>query len=377
MSDGARALARVDRAETTSPFQHRAVPEAGFFDRLFRRARPDLATIAIENLLAGATPDAISWTAIVECGQRYHLSERVHREVARKLFGKAYQAVVADDVITDSEVAYLFSLRRLLDIGEDDVIALEQQTIVPRYERAVQRAIADGVVTAEERSALERLGDALRLSPAIRDHIYRRPVEELLHSALVERVADRRLSPDEFRTFAALASNLGVNPTLDEATERTMHRYALFWRIEHGDVPRIDAPIQLQRGEVCHFQAPAQWLEHRKQTSTIGYYSQGVSIRVVRGVYYRVGASRPHRVTTEGLVPIEQGMLYITNKRVILDGQTRNFALRLSSLIAFQSYSDGVVLEKASGKNPHLIVNGDAELAAVLLGALMRGATAS
>ena len=371
MTDSQFPLQRSQAPANSGPFIRRALGLPSFIDRVFRRQRPDLAAIALENVLADAQPTAISINAVNSIAQRYHLTPSARDRVSSGLFAKAYRAVIADDVISDDEVTYLLALRRLLNIGEDTVIALERETILPRYQRAVSDAIADGKVTTDERAQLNRLAEGLRLSPAIREQIYREPATAMLKAALNERLADRRLSPDEFRTFAALASNIGVQPSFDAATERLMHRYALFWRIEHGDIPAIDAPIQLQRGELCHFQSGAQWLEHRKQTSTVGYSSSGVSVRVMRGVYYHVGASRPQRVTTEGLAVIETGTVYFTNKRVVFSGQIRNFSLRLNSLLAFRVYADGVVLEKATGKHPHLILDGDSELAAVVLGSLL------
>ena len=148
-------------------------------------------------------------------------------------------------------------------------------------------------------------------------------------------------------------------------------RDLLFAAVENGDIPIVDVPIQLQRGEVCHFVTPASWHEFRKSTRTVGYYSQGVSLRIARGVYYRVGASRPQRVTTEGLTEIDAGTLYLTSKRVLFDGATKNSSIRLSNLIGYEVYSDGLKLEKGSGRSPYLLFEGDAELAAVILGRLL------
>jgi len=93
----------------------------------------------------------------------------------------------------------------------------------------------------------------------------------------------------------------------------------------------------------------------------------------MKGVRWRVGSFAPTRVTRDELALIDAGTLYITNKRVIFQGGKKNSAIRLVALIAFQPYSDGLVLEKASGRSPHLILDGDAEAAAaVLSGALAR-----
>jgi hypothetical protein len=294
--------------------------------------------------------------------------------VCDQVWTEAFKALLVDDRISEVEAAYLAALRRPLNIGEDVVIDAERRFTIPRYQKALRDALSDHELSEEERAHLERLAEGLRISPALQRDIYSKDAKDLLQAVLADMLADRRLSPDEFTRFAALATHLGINASFEEATQARMHRYALYWRVEHGDIPVVDVSIVPQRGERCHFVCHGQWLEYRKQTRTTGYYNSGVSIRVARGLYYRVGASRPQHITTEGLTEIDRGTLYLTNKRVLFDGATRNWSVRWASIIAFHACSDGIVLEKGTGRSPHLVLDGDAELAAVLCGALLAGA---
>lgn len=52
------------------------------------------------------------------------------------------------------------------------------------------------------------------------------------------------------------------------------------------------------------------------------------------------------------------------------DGRRNNRAIRYSALIGLAAYSDALVLEKGTGKGPHLVLD-DVELAAVTLSAAM------
>ena len=71
------------------------------------------------------------------------------------------------------------------------------------------------------------------------------------------------------------------------------------------------------------------------------------------------------------LAQIDQGTIYFTNNRIIFDGNSANKTIRLSALIGFEPYSDGVKLEKATGKSPTIVLAGNAELAAMILSALL------
>ena len=46
-------------------------------------------------------------------------------------------------------------------------------------------------------------------------------------------------------------------------------QHSLYWRIGHGDIPTMEGPISLQRGDVCYFCCEARWLEYPKRTQTV------------------------------------------------------------------------------------------------------------
>lgn len=149
---------------------------------------------------------------------------------------------------------------------------------------------------------------------------------------------------------------------------------ALLWRIENGQFPTISVPIALQRGETCYFSCTAGWHELRTKTVRVNYSGVSTSIRICKGVRFRVGSVTPQRVTRDELTHIDDGTLYITNKRIIFDGQRKNSTIRHSALLGLEMYRDGIVLEKATGKSPHLILTGDVELAAVILSSALAAA---
>src|SRR5262249_48160264 len=100
--------------------------------------------------------------------------------------------------------------------------------------------------------------------------------------------------------------------------------------------------------------------------------SQGVSVRLVKGVYYRLGAFKGHKVT----VPKSEwdmGQLVITNKAMFyegLDGKT-TFRVELRDIIALESYSDGLKLvRKAITSKPLIFQFDDAWFATNLISRL-------
>lgn len=73
--------------------------------------------------------------------------------------------------------------------------------------------------------------------------------------------------------------------------------------------------------------------------------SQGVSIRICKGVYYRVGANKGHAVDYTYTNPLGAGTLVITNKNIIFVCE-KAIKIAINKLITFNAYEDGIELMK-------------------------------
>jgi hypothetical protein len=340
--------------------------------RLLRRESPEIARIEIENLLAGARPVELSVRHVSRITEQYRLSPSSAATVHLALYAKAYCAFVSDNRLSDAEAAYLDELRHLLSISDDDVIVVERDTLIPRFEETVTTLIEEGIVTLDERAAIDQLANDLRVSPIVRKELQSKPLTQRLNKAVAERLTNRRLSDEEFEEFVDIARHLGVHPSFDNATPESMHRCAFLWRIESGEFPVIRASVQLRDDELCHFVAPARWLESRSRTFASSQSAPDATVRVARGMSYRVGTSRPRRLTVDELAEVDTGTLYLTSQRVIFQGTDHSFAQSLDSLQSVDVFADGIAFERDADRHPHLVLDDQAEAAAVLLTCLLR-----
>jgi hypothetical protein len=90
--------------------------------------------------------------------------------------------------------------------------------------------------------------------------------------------------------------------------------------------------------------------EIQSRTSYVGG-SQGVSIRITRGVYYRTGAFKGHRVQTQEMVQQDVGSMPVTNQNVYFAGQLKSMRIRLSKIVTVRGYSDGIAITREAA-NP-------------------------
>lgn len=337
--------------------------------RLFKRATPETAKAEIENLLASKHASEIWPAEISAIATKYHLGPSQIHDITLSLWRKSVAAFVADNVLTESEVAYMAALRRTLQICEDDAIQIEREVIHPRFERKVSDVLADGTVSNEEREHLDALGTALRMSATELLALYGPPAGEVVQGKFTDMLSDHRVTPDELASVGRIAEELRVKPSMGPEVESLVRRYAEFWKYENGgQLPRITVSINLQRGEFCHFASAGKWYEPRTKTVTTDFGSVGYSFRIARGVYYRSPRIRATRVRQDVLTLLDEGTVYITNKRVVFDGSARNHSVKIASLLGFEVWSDAIKLEKPTGRSPVIGIDGDVEQAAVILG---------
>jgi hypothetical protein len=133
-------------------------------------------------------------------------------------------------------------------------------------------------------------------------------------------------------------------------------------------VPRIKTdvalPFNLQRSEILVWIfRNSQYFEEkiRTQKSYVGGY-QGVSLRIMKGVYYRVGSFKGHPVvsTTTSMEHIDTGILGITDKHLYFLGSRNSFRIPYKKIVSFIPYDDGIAVHRdAANAKPQIFKTGD------------------
>jgi hypothetical protein len=92
----------------------------------------------------------------------------------------------------------------------------------------------------------------------------------------------------------------------------------------------------------------------------------------MKGVYYRVGSISGQHVTQEEWKLIDQGKVYLTNKRILFVGSKKNSTIRLDKMLSFTPYSDGIQINQETGRSPLLSFSNQVDVFGLLLSRLMR-----
>lgn len=195
------------------------------------------------------------------------------------------------------------------------------------------------------------------------DNIYRTAARERIQEEIAEAVDDYSLSPQEAARIKSLLRLTGVDAGLSREQAGLFELAAFNWLLENGELDAVDAPIDLKKGEECYFGEDVEWFELRKQAKgrTIRYHGVSARIRLAGGVFYRFGeldVSTPPLDTV--LTQIDAGTLYVTNRRIIYDGEAFNRTYRHTELLRVDQLPFGVRLEREKGRSPVLSMSSTA-----------------
>ncbi|MDQ6861274.1 MAG: hypothetical protein M3032_08975 [Verrucomicrobiota bacterium] len=189
-------------------------------------------------------------------------------EWAKKLFEKALQTCVMDDVITAEEAVGLNRLQDLLGLRDKDVREIQQH---PRFQMALTDVFPDGIVTDDESHALANLRQALRIGERAARAIWNEDARQILQEKLEHAVSDERLASDELEQLDGLAKNFRVVIDHDRATQTHLARFRWFWLMENATFPEVETALPLRKNEVCHFSCSSTLHEMRSETMEVNY----------------------------------------------------------------------------------------------------------
>ncbi len=135
--------------------------------------------------------------------------------------------------------------------------------------------------------------------------------------------------------------------------------------LTNGEVPtRMEMPEQLpfnlQKSETMVWLfANTDYLEERVKREIVGR-SQGVSVRIAKGVYYRTGAFKGTPVETAYTAHVDNGILGVSTKHIYFTGPRKGLRIPFSKIVTINPYEDGIGIHRdASSAKPQIFRTGD------------------
>ncbi len=211
------------------------------------------------------------------------------------------------------------SIKQIASISFIDNSSLKS-LVVLGWERAVDIAFDDGLLSAEEESSLSKMRDHFALSQQVLD--INGSYSRIVKGAILREIMDGKV-PERIRHDGNLPFNF-------QKTEK------LVWLFQ--DV---------------------KYYEEKTKTRYIGG-SQGVSIRIAKGVYYRTAAFKGERVQTSQTIHADTGLMGVTSKHIYFAGPLKRFRIAYNKIVSFEPFSDGIGVQRdAQTARPQSFQTGD------------------
>lgn len=203
---------------------------------------------------------------------------------------------------------------RLLDAIKGGLMAHPEMTdmLISGWEKSVESFLDDGLLDAEEEDKLVQCQNRFALSQ-----------EKLDRKGMFHRVA----------------------------------KSAILRRVMAGEVPQN---VDVQPNPVVNFQSgetpvwmfvDCQYLEDTVRRQFVGG-SQGMSFRIMSGVYYRVGGFKGESVSSVVRKDLGVGMLVVTDHNLYFVGPGKTTRIPYRKIVSFTPYTDavGVMRDTATAK---------------------------
>lgn len=188
---------------------------------------------------------------------------------------------------------------------------------------------------------------------------WRQAVDRFLEDGVLDEKEESRLvAYKEF--FALHDSDLDYKGHLTKTVKAAVLRDLMEGKLPTRVSIEGNVALNLQKNEGIIWAFPnTEYLEDKTRRSYVGR-STGISVRIMKGVYYREGAFRGHPVEHTERVSYGKGVLVVTNKHIYFQGQGKSFRIPFAKIVSFEPYSNGIgVMRDAATAKPQLFINGD------------------
>jgi hypothetical protein len=337
------------------------------FQRLFHRPVKQNAIIEITNLLAENPIGSVSLTQVAEILKTHDLAFGDLVDSFLGIFRKVLGHAAADRELSAEDRDDLAHLQMILNLPDDGAAHIREEVLSDLYANSLAGALTDGRMSPEERSRLAAVAASFGLPDKRVKDIYESQVLKVLQWRFDQIVTDARVTDAEEAALKEMATNLGVTLRHDLRTRELYDRFRLLAQIEAGQLPTIDPGITLQRGETCHASLACTHNEIRKQTTSYRYSGPTASVKIIGPIRWRFGQVSVQRMSRDVMTQLDSGTLYVTNKRLLFDGAQNSKSIALKKIIRFTVHSDGIKIEKDTGKDQYFIGSGDSEVLGAVL----------
>ncbi len=292
-----------------------------FLQKLLKQQPEENAVIELNNLLANNTILEIDKSEIERIESKYGFKLIDEFKLNLEEFYATYlNYCLSDHNLSEHELHELDHLRSILSLHSKTVKSLHNKIGVQVYKKSFEEAVADGLLSKEEEELLQRLEKVLDLPENVAERISKDVSSTHVKNYIGDILKRQLYSPKQEEVLNQMLKSLKIDFEFDKKTIDLLKLYKQYWFIEKGDLPVLFTDVVLQKEEHCYYKTQIDWYETRRDVWTL----------------------------------IDSGPLYVTSKRLLFMGRSKNTNIRLDKILSVTQHSDGIEIDKDAGKVPIL-----------------------
>ena len=356
-------------------FTRREIKAKNALQKLFNSSDKKSFLIELENLFADYenSLESLSKSNVNSLASKYNvdLNADCLQERSELIF-RLLDRALKDSCIDNAEYRSLKHFSNILGLNES-VLENEIAKRAPEiYRKKLEEIFSSRFISAQEKEQLDQLKRSLRLDDKVANSLYREAVKSTMDSYTKPIFESQVYSPQDESAMYEAAKNLGLSLTFPPAIQEKLIKYRQNWEILNGKLPVLKTDMHLQSGEVLHHVQQVNWLEERTETKRVNYSGYTYNTKVIGNLKWKAGTITPHKITQEVWKCIDSGYLFLTSKRLIFNGRHENKVIPYSKILHFEPYTNGIQIQKESGKSPFLEFSADIPVFAEILNQLLR-----
>jgi len=245
----------------------------------------------------------------IYCGQKAGFLKSKHKDCESNYFDSKNKIIenIYTAITTDSDFNNLEN--RIKEIAEKNHVKPNEiiNLYIKGFDRAVDLFLNDGILTTEEEAKISKFKTHYNFEQNVIDK--NGSLQKVVKAAILREILDGQIPENKLN----IQGNL---PFLLQKNE------SVIWAFQNVD-----------------------FYEQRTRTVYQGK-TQGVSVRIAKGLYYRTGSFKGNPVKIEEMKYISRGLVALTNKQIYFASSTKNFKVPFNKIVTIDPYEDGVGLQK-------------------------------
>jgi hypothetical protein len=218
----------------------------------------------------------------------------------------------------------------------------------------LDRLTADGEYDATDHDALIERASKLALDEAEINKLRMAAVQEAL-KPIKDRIGETALVTDEDMEDLREISRKYHVTIADEPLFKTCREIYLMEEKNQLPLEPIGCgDLMTDPGESVYYAIETEWGQLRSRTK--GYAGVSMSVPTgIKGVRFRLGQLTPIR--SEELTALARGLLFVTSKRLIFNGDRRNTTVTLRRMLGTSVFRDAIEIEKSTGRSDYFFMD--------------------